>query len=128
MSAPSHATVFPSHPTLFHNGSISHISLPLRHDLSRDTPAAGLLDSIAILFLFHNGTIFRISLPLRHGLSHDTPAAGLLDGIAILFLFHNGSISRISLPLRQLTPEGADESCFSPSSSRTSRSCQPVCE
>ena len=113
MSALSHATVFPSHPTLFHNGSNFRISLPLRRGLSHDTPAAGLLDSIAILFLFHNGSNFRISLPLRHDLSRDTPAAGLLDGIAILFLFHNGTLSSDSLPLRQLAPEGADESCFS---------------
>ena len=65
MSALSHATVFPSHPTLFHNGSNFRISLPLRHGLSHDTPVAGLLDHIAILFLFHNGSISSDSLPLR---------------------------------------------------------------
>ena len=67
LSCPVHTPLF-SHliPPLFHNGSISCISLPLRHGLSHGTPAAGLLDRIAILFLFHNGSTSRDSLPLRH--------------------------------------------------------------
>ncbi len=65
ISALSHATVFPSHSALFHNGSIFRISLPLRYGLSHDSLAAGPLDRIAILFLFHNGTISSDSLPLR---------------------------------------------------------------
>ena len=51
----------------FRNGSISRISLPLRHGFFRRTTSTGLLSSIHLLPSFHNGSISRISLPLRHG-------------------------------------------------------------
>ena len=105
LSCPVHTPLF-SHliPPLFHNGSISCISLPLRHGLSHGTTDTDSLGHILLSPPFHNGSNFRNSLPLRHGLSHGPPAAGLLDRIAILFLFHNGSTSRDSLPLRHVFP------------------------
>ena len=88
-------------PALFHNGSISRDSLPLRYVISRCSLSTDLLDGIASPALFHNGSISRDSLPLRYVISRCTLPADLLDGIASPGPFHNGSIFRDSLPLRK---------------------------
>ena len=96
----SHAPVFPSHSALFHNGSIFHVSLPLRHGLSHYPPTTDPLRHILLSPPFHNGSISRDSLPLRHGLSHCPPTTDPLRHILLSPPFHNGTIFRISLPLR----------------------------
>ena len=52
-------------PLLFHNGSVSCDSLPLRHRIFCRPLSMGLLYGIVLPLLFHNGSKTCDSLPLR---------------------------------------------------------------
>ena len=95
---------------LFHNGSISRDSLPLREPCSAIYFAVSHVSDIvppSIFGSFHNGTDYRICtdyrifLPLRHVIFRYTIATGSLDSIASPALFHNGREMRNLLPLRK---------------------------
>ena len=89
---------------LFHNGSISRDSLPLREPCSAIYFAVSHVSDIvppSIFGSFHNGTDYRIFLPLRHTIFRYTIATGSLDSIASPALFHNGREMRNLLPLRK---------------------------
>ena len=63
-------------PSLFHNGSISRDSLPLRHRLFGRPLSTGLLRGIVLPLLFHNGSKTCDSLPLRNSFFRRPLAAG----------------------------------------------------
>ena len=97
------------HPP-FHNGSKTHVSVPLRKPLSPCTLSTAPVRHLPSVPPFHNGSKTHDSVPLRRPLSPCTLSTAPVRHLPSASPFHNGSKIHDSVPLRK--PPSICNGCY----------------
>ena len=96
--------------SLFHNGSKTLDSVPLRKPLSPCTLSTAPVRHLSSVSLFHNGSKIHDSVPLRRPLSPCTLSTAPVRHLPSASPFHNGSKIHDSVPLRK--PPSICNGCY----------------